>query len=133
MCLNISTDTMELLGGFEQSDVERTIGDLFSRVSDWVRKVNQELLCGDRTEDGLLFMQRFLQLEQLYKEVSFKRKRNEQLKILNEIILSVRSTNHDINQCEFFLMELDKLDNVQQVDMSKVSVSINNDIRECIE
>ena len=114
LSLNISTDTMELLGGFEQANIERSIGDLWSRVSDWIVLITQELLCSSRIEDGLLFMQRYLQLEQAYKEVSFKRKRDDQLKVLNEVILSVRSTNIGKSPCEQFLMELGKLDSVQQ-------------------
>ena len=112
--LNISTDTMELLGGFEQSDVERSVGDLWTRVCAWVLEVTQKILTRGKTEDGLLFMQRFLQLEHHYKEASLRRYRSEQQKIINEVILSVRSTNIAISECEQFLVELGRLGSVQQ-------------------
>ena len=112
--LNITTDTMELLGGFEQSDVERSVADLWSRVRVWVLEVTQKILTGGKIEDGLLFMQRFLQLEQHYKAASRKRYSSEQHKIINEVILGVRSTNIAINECEQFLVELGRLGSVQQ-------------------
>ena len=112
--LNVMEQGGWILGGFEQADIERSIGDLWSRVSDWTVLITQELLCSSRIEDGLLFMQRYLQLEQAYRKVSFKRKRDDQLKVLNEVILSVRSTNIGKSPCEQFLMELGKLDSVQQ-------------------
>ena len=112
--LNISTDSMELLGGFEQSDVDRSVGDLWTRVCSWVLEVTQKILTGGKIEDGLLFMQRFLQLEHHYKEASLRRHRSEQQKIINEVILSVRSTNIAISECEQFLVELGRLGSVQQ-------------------
>ena len=115
LSLNVTTDTMELLGGFEQADLDRTIGSLWARVAAWVLGITEQLLGGGRTEDGLLFMQRFLQLDSMYKEASLKRKRSEQLKILNEVILSVRSTNVGVAECERLLVELGQLDTVQQV------------------
>ena len=77
--------------------------------------ITEQLLGGGKTKDGLLFMRRFLQLDSMYKEASLKRKRSEQLKILNEVILSVRSTNVGVAECERLLVELGQLDTVQQV------------------
>ena len=52
--------------------------------------ITEQLLGGGRTEDGLLFMRCFLQLDSMHKEASLKRKRSEeQLNIPKEAILSV--------------------------------------------
>ena len=108
--LNVNTDTMELLGGFEQSDTERSLAEVWRRVQDWVVELSQELLSGGRLEDGLLLMQKYLQLERHYRQA----RRKEQLKIINEVIISVRSTNSRVLECEQFLRELSQLDSVQK-------------------
>ena len=112
--LNVNTDTMELLGGFEQSDIERSLGEVWRRVQDWVGELSEELLSDSRVEEGLLLMQRYLQLDQQYRKVSPERRRKDQLKILNEVIVSVRSTNIRTSDCEQFLREISQLDNVQK-------------------
>jgi len=114
LSLNASTDTMELLGGFEQADLDRSVGDLWSKVVVWVSGVTEELLGTDRVEEGLLFMQRFLQLEQQFQEKSLKRRRKDQVKIISEVVLSVRATNIRVLECEQLLMEVGRLDDNKQ-------------------
>ena len=66
------------------------MGACAGRVAAWVLSITEQLLGGGRTEDGLLFMRRFLQLDSMHKEASLKRKRSEeQLNIPKEAILSV--------------------------------------------
>ena len=79
---------MELLGVFEQSDLVRSVGDLWAKLVVWVMGVMEELLVEGRVEEGLLFRQRFLQLKQQFKERSLKRRRKDQVKVISEVILS---------------------------------------------
>ena len=114
LSLNGSTDTMELLGGFEQADMDRSVGDMWAKVVVWVRGVMEELLGEGKVEDGLLFMQRFLQLEQQFKERSLKRRRKDQVKIISEVVLSVRANNMRVMECEQLLVEVGKLEDSKQ-------------------
>ena len=114
LSLNGSTDTMELLGGFEQADMDRSVGDLWAKVVVWVRGVMEELLGEGKVEEGLLFMQRFLQLEQQFKERSLKRRRKDQVKIISEVVLSVRANNMRVMECEQLLVEVGKLEDSKQ-------------------
>ena len=51
---------MELLGIFEESDLVRSVGDLWAKLVVWVMGVMEELLVEGRVEEGLLFGQSFL-------------------------------------------------------------------------
>ena len=42
---------MELIGGFEQTYLERSLGEVWTRVKRWVVEVSEELLSGARLED----------------------------------------------------------------------------------
>ena len=114
LSLNGSTDTMELLGGFEQADMDRSVGDLWAKVVVWIRGVMEELLGEGKVEDGLLFMQRFLQLEQQFKERSLKRRKKDQVKIISGVVLSVRANNMRVMECKQLLVEVGKLEDSKQ-------------------
>ena len=59
-----STDTMELLEGFKQSDASRRLDGLKDRLLAWARDSAVALLAGQGTR-GLLMLQSVLQVEQL--------------------------------------------------------------------
>ena len=67
LSFTLSMDTMELLGGFEQSDASRSLGGLKERLLAWARDSAVALLVGQCTR-GLLLLQSVLQVEQLLRE-----------------------------------------------------------------
>ena len=64
--LGPATDTTELLGGWEQCDTGRSVGELWARTQAWLAAVTREQLQHGGIEDGLLFCQRVLQLQQQF-------------------------------------------------------------------
>jgi hypothetical protein len=59
-------------------------------------------------------MQRFLHLEQQFKERSLKRRKKDQVKIISEVVLSVRANIMRGMECEQLLVEVAKLEDSKQ-------------------
>jgi len=82
LSLNTSTDAGELLGGFEQTDIDRSIGDVFQRMCH-ISDLQLEALVRDDCEEGLLFMQTMLQLRQSFAVKSKKKRHKDLIKLLS--------------------------------------------------
>ena len=95
LSLTHATDTMELLGGFEQVDFDRNLGELRQRVLHWARCVSVELLSKD-TSSVLLLMQALLQLEG---EAS-QGKAVEGLEVLRRLIKRVEESEFCRESCQ---------------------------------
>ena len=68
----------------------------------------------ERLRTASFFMQRFLHLEQQFKERSLKRRKKDQVKIISEVVLSVRANNMRVMECEQLLVEVGKLEDGKQ-------------------
>ena len=104
LSLTHATDTMELLGGFEQVDFDRNLGELRQRVLHWARGVSVELLSKD-TSSALLLMQALLQLEG---EVS-QGKAVEGLEVLRRLIKRVEEAGFCREACQSKKDEVERI------------------------
>ena len=86
LSLTQSTDTLELLGGFEQGDLDRSVGGLVVRMVGWGRKIGR-MLMEDEEEDvakGLLLLQA---IQHLQEEGGVGRsRRREQMNLLVHLL-----------------------------------------------
>ena len=97
LSLTHATDTMELLGGFEQVDFDRTQGELRQKILKWARDVAVDLLSKD-TSSALLLMQALLQLE-VEVEAS-QGKSGEMLDAMRRLIKRVEETGFYNEACQ---------------------------------
>ena len=97
-----------------QADEDRSVGDLWSQITVLVKDAVLDLISINKTEESILLMQRFLQYEQLYEERSLKRKRNDQVKIIKDTLLSIKQSGYEMIQYASLLEEVEKLCKIQK-------------------
>ena len=83
--LNASSDTMDLLGGFEQADMGRSILELFDQIQLKIKSIVDCLLEKD-VQLGLRMMESLVRLNGLFNSGTQTKKRKRQLEVLSDLI-----------------------------------------------
>ena len=83
--LNSSSDTMDLLGGFEQADVGRSILELYAQVQLEIRDVLDEIL-EQSIVLGLELMEETVRLYGYFGSATQAKKRKRQMEVLKDLI-----------------------------------------------
>ena len=104
LSLASSTDTIDLLGGFEQTDVGRSLGELVEGLVEWGRVAAVGLMARNLGA-ALLLLQALLQLERMARE----ERGLEQVNVLATIVSRVQEAGADPAECRRKLEEVEVL------------------------
>ena len=105
--LNASSDTMDLLGGFEQADVGRSILELYDKIQLRLKCILDSLLC-QGVEAGLKQMEVVVRLNSLFSSATRDKKRKHQLSALTDLIAVIKE-NGNVPEAEVLSAELEQV------------------------